>query len=348
MPDRLTQLQGLVVNRVALVGAGDNPAADMVLWKVADYAKAKYSAEDRQAMADKGQAMKDGSYPIMDAQDMASAVGLVGRGKASTGSVRNHIIARAKSLGLTSKLPSEWIGKEAPLLERMEQARAGSGPAPADRRKEDHVAEDTAEYQLPDETPDELKKYVESLEAQRDAATSELEKVKAEKAAPIEPDPQEKLEKALQGADPVIQEALRKAQADAEDVAKAAEEANAKIDKMLLDQANAAAIAKAQEWRHLPVKPSEFGPKLAKLRTDDPELAAAVEQMLGQANAVTSEFGEIGKTQAEMDAETTVRKMETDYAEAHKVTPQQAAAQLAQTSAEYKGAVRELQNAEGD
>ena len=54
--------------------------------------------------------MKDGSYPIADAEDLSNAIHAVGRGGADHDSIRKHIMARAKALGLSSKIPDNWNG----------------------------------------------------------------------------------------------------------------------------------------------------------------------------------------------------------------------------------------------
>jgi HK97 family phage prohead protease len=67
-----------------------------------------YSQGERDKMAKSGEALPDGSYPIANATDLASAIKLVGNGKASNATVKAHIIKRAKALGLTAKLPDGW------------------------------------------------------------------------------------------------------------------------------------------------------------------------------------------------------------------------------------------------
>lgn len=70
--------------------------------------RAKYSEKQRQKMAGK-EAMPDGSYPIADAEDLDNAIHAVGRGtNNSHNTIRRHIIARAKALGLSSRIPDNW------------------------------------------------------------------------------------------------------------------------------------------------------------------------------------------------------------------------------------------------
>lgn len=73
-----------------------------------DVAKAKNDAASRKHAAATGAAMKDGSYPIENEADLGKAIRAVGRGGASHGAIRKHIISRAKSLGASSKIPDNW------------------------------------------------------------------------------------------------------------------------------------------------------------------------------------------------------------------------------------------------
>jgi len=70
--------------------------------------KAKYKQADRDKMAEAGQAMPDGSYPIADAEDLAKAIKAVGRGGADHDAIRKHVIARAKALKLSAEIPDTW------------------------------------------------------------------------------------------------------------------------------------------------------------------------------------------------------------------------------------------------
>jgi HK97 family phage prohead protease len=73
-----------------------------------EYRANSYTQAQRDAMAAKGQAMAGGKYPILNAEDLASAISLVGAGTAATSDVKAFIIKRATALGLTAKLPDDW------------------------------------------------------------------------------------------------------------------------------------------------------------------------------------------------------------------------------------------------
>lgn len=74
--------------------------------------KRDFSDDDRKKLADKGQALPDGSFPIVTAADLKNAVQAFGRAK-DPAKAKAHIMARAKALGATDSLPSDWVGKSA-------------------------------------------------------------------------------------------------------------------------------------------------------------------------------------------------------------------------------------------
>ena len=69
--------------------------------------KHDFSQEQRDKLADKGKALPDGSFPIVNAKDLENAIHLVGRAK-DPAAAKAHIIERAKALGLAKSLPPDW------------------------------------------------------------------------------------------------------------------------------------------------------------------------------------------------------------------------------------------------
>jgi hypothetical protein len=64
----------------------------------------KFSAEERKALAKKGQALPDGSYPIKNAKNLSDAIQAIGRaGPGKRAQVIAHIKKRAAALGLSFK-----------------------------------------------------------------------------------------------------------------------------------------------------------------------------------------------------------------------------------------------------
>ncbi|HVN52075.1 MAG TPA: hypothetical protein VMT43_11605 [Acidimicrobiales bacterium] len=104
---------------VSLVDRPANPTCALMLAKSVDGSITQveelvedvtkdYSAGQRDDMADAGQAMPDGSYPIKTKDDLAKAIRAVGRGGADHDAIRKHIIARAKALGASDMIPDNW------------------------------------------------------------------------------------------------------------------------------------------------------------------------------------------------------------------------------------------------
>jgi hypothetical protein len=107
--------------------------------KECDLEKKDYSAEERAKMAESGAAMSGGQFPIVNATDLHNAIQSVGRAK-DYEKAKAHIIARAKALGLTAKLPEDWVAKEndevSSFGETMEVIKAFSQPRYDRRRRE--------------------------------------------------------------------------------------------------------------------------------------------------------------------------------------------------------------------
>lgn len=69
----------------------------------------KYSSKQREEAGKSGEALEDGSYPIKDKDDLEKAIRAVGRGTAHAhNTIRQHIMKRAKALGLTELIPDNW------------------------------------------------------------------------------------------------------------------------------------------------------------------------------------------------------------------------------------------------
>lgn len=66
-----------------------------------------WSPPGRDKAAKKGEALKDGSFPIHDLEDLKRAVKAYGRAK-DKDKVRKHIIKRARALEATDSLPESW------------------------------------------------------------------------------------------------------------------------------------------------------------------------------------------------------------------------------------------------
>jgi len=71
------------------------------------YWKRDFSDDERSKMAESGEAMEDGSFPIKSEQDLKNAIRAVGRAK-DPAKAKDHIKTRAKALGLESLVPDDW------------------------------------------------------------------------------------------------------------------------------------------------------------------------------------------------------------------------------------------------
>jgi len=69
--------------------------------------KRDYSTTSRERMAESGNAMPDGSFPIANRADLMNAIQSVGRAK-DYEKAKAHIIRRARELGATDMLPENW------------------------------------------------------------------------------------------------------------------------------------------------------------------------------------------------------------------------------------------------
>lgn len=101
MAKRLTRLK---IREVSSVDRGAGEGVRVVMFK------REFSGKERDAAAESGAAMSDGSYPIKNASDLRNAARLVGRAK-NPAAAKAHIISRARALGLTDQLPDGWLNK---------------------------------------------------------------------------------------------------------------------------------------------------------------------------------------------------------------------------------------------
>ena len=73
---------------------------------------AKYTQAQIDALGKKGHAFKnpDGhfSFPVDDAEDLDNSIKAVGRSGASHDAVRRYLMARARAMGLSSRIPDNW------------------------------------------------------------------------------------------------------------------------------------------------------------------------------------------------------------------------------------------------
>lgn len=69
--------------------------------------KRMYNREKREELAESGEAMEDGSFPIVDEADLKNAIQAHGRAS-DIEAAKKHIVKRAEALGLEALIPTEW------------------------------------------------------------------------------------------------------------------------------------------------------------------------------------------------------------------------------------------------
>jgi hypothetical protein len=98
---------------VHVTSEGDVPGFEQVEIKSEDdddlEVKRMFSDEQRASMAEGGEALPDGSYPIANEEDLKNAIQAFGRAK-DPAAAKAHIMKRARALGKMDLIPQEWMG----------------------------------------------------------------------------------------------------------------------------------------------------------------------------------------------------------------------------------------------
>lgn len=88
-----------------------------------DYART-FSAQQRKKLAQKGHALSDGSFPIVNKADLRNAIQAYGRAS-NKSSAKRHIIKRARALGATNLLPESWTKNKDSAMSLLECEHEG-------------------------------------------------------------------------------------------------------------------------------------------------------------------------------------------------------------------------------
>lgn len=75
-----------------------------------DFLNRDFTTEERQRLAKSGEAMPDGSFPIVTRQDLENAIHAIGRAS-DPAAAKAHIKKRARALGAEDLIPTEWGGQ---------------------------------------------------------------------------------------------------------------------------------------------------------------------------------------------------------------------------------------------
>lgn len=110
---------------------------------------ASFTRDERKALALRGQALPDGSYPIRNVEDLKNAIQAFGRSKKSKRSdVRKHIMKQAKRLRRSDLIPEEWrdtmsseLAQTASLMREKAAVIAAASPKKDEPLTEEEIAE---------------------------------------------------------------------------------------------------------------------------------------------------------------------------------------------------------------
>lgn len=83
--------------------------------------KRMYSREQREEMAENGEALEDGSFPIADEADLKNAIQAYGRAS-DKAAAKAHIMKRAEELGLDELIPATWLEEDAAPADAPDEA----------------------------------------------------------------------------------------------------------------------------------------------------------------------------------------------------------------------------------
>ena len=89
------------------VGEWETLMGALVLMDYESQVARTFSTEERQRLAKNGQALPDGSFPIVTVEDLKNAIQAIGRAKNRSAAIA-HIKKRARALGETGLLPEGW------------------------------------------------------------------------------------------------------------------------------------------------------------------------------------------------------------------------------------------------
>ena len=80
-----------------------------------------YSREQREEMAENGEALEDGSFPIADEADLKNAIQAFGRAS-DKASAKAHIMKRAEELGMDELIPADWLQESSAPTDAPDEA----------------------------------------------------------------------------------------------------------------------------------------------------------------------------------------------------------------------------------
>jgi hypothetical protein len=309
-----TELTDMEFDEVSLVDEGANQEAFVILFK------RDFSTDERKELAEKGFALPDGSFPIVNMEDLRNAVQAFGRAN-NPEEAKRHIIKRAKALGMTEILPEGWmnmqksskiktfvksvvdaLGADSSGVDEMDEEKlwkqfiTESDIELESHDSEEQMAEEIVKVEdLPADLPEGVKSFVQKLHDQLVAAQAELTKTEPEVTEP------EAVEaEVLKSADPAVAELVKSYQDQLTELQRKADQATeiAKREREArLDREFSEKVEK--EFGFVVEDKAELASLLKRLYDSDAGLAGEVEGILKSANGRIESgemFAEIGKS----------------------------------------------------
>ncbi len=217
-----TLVTGISLREISVVDRPGDPGAKFDCWRAADggdddqddveIERRQYTQTQREQMAATGAAMKDGSFPIADRQDLENAIRAVGRAKDKR-AARRHITKRARALGASDLIPEDWntMARTATAAPEGEDAHADDADLARGAETADAGAETTAgEESAPGADATERAAEGEGADTVDGAADSEPASAEADPVARAV----QAAQAAMEGADAVIETLQRNAEGD--------------------------------------------------------------------------------------------------------------------------------------
>lgn len=134
-----------------------------------------FSEDERKQLAKSGEALPDGSFPIASEQDLQNAIHAVGRAS-DVEKAKQHIISRAKAMGLSRLLPDDWVkGATMPETTPTAESPHADAETAAEKKKETAADEKKEDAKQSD--------GMEKMKADMKAALDKAEKLEQENTA---------------------------------------------------------------------------------------------------------------------------------------------------------------------
>lgn len=143
-----------------------------------DITKRTFSAEQRRQAAASGAAMPGGRYPIENSEDLHNAIHAIGRGKGSHEAIRQHIMRRAKALGLTSELPEDWTMSSKNKTSEVDETKSVTTDDTASTTDSTETSETVTKTEIADLVKAAVAEAITPLEERNKALEAELAEVK--------------------------------------------------------------------------------------------------------------------------------------------------------------------------